>query len=137
MRLLEGKRIFIVEDNMGNNAVMTLLLEWQGAKVVFERWGTDAVERLNAFAPVDIILLDLMLPNGLTGYEVFDQIRQISDFALVPIVAVSAADASTAIPKTRAQGFDGYIAKPIDYDLFPKQVEQLIKHEPVWYTTRG
>ena len=122
---------------MGNKAVMQLLLEWQGAKVVSDRWGTGAMQRLQAFSPVDIILLDLMLPNSLTGYEVFDQIRQVPEFDSVPIVAVSAADASAAIPKARAQGFNGYIAKPIDYDLFPRQVEKLINREPVWYATRG
>jgi len=135
--LLQGKRIFIIEDNAGNNAVMQILLESQGAKVNFERWGTGAVERLHAFAPVDIILLDLMLPRGVTGYDVFDQLHQIPEFAAIPIVAVSAADASTAIPKTRAKGFSGYIAKPIDYDLFPRQVAQLINREPVWYATRS
>ncbi len=135
--LLEGKRVFIVEDNAGNNAVMQMLLESQGAKVNFERWGTGAVERLQAFAPVDIILMDLMLPRGITGYDVFDQIRQLPEFDAIPIVAVSAADASTAIPKTQAKGFSGYIAKPIDYDLFPRQILQLLNHEPVWYSARG
>src|SRR5215510_12056625 len=104
---LQGKRIFIVEDNMGNNAVMQLLLEWKGAKVVSERWGTDVVERLQNFGQVDIILLDLMLPNGMTGYEIFDQIRAVPEYDSVPIVAVSAADASSAIPKARAKGFNG------------------------------
>lgn len=124
--LLNAKRIFIIEDNLENRAIMQMLLEMQGAKVGFERWGTSTLRYLRSFAPVDIILLDLMFPNNVTGYEVFDLIRSDADFTHVPIVAVSASDASAAIPKTRAKGFAGFISKPVDYDHFAFQVSDLL-----------
>ena len=62
--LLKGKRIFLTEDNLTNRSVIQLLLERDGAIFAFERWGTETTERLQKFAPVDIILLDLMLPDG-------------------------------------------------------------------------
>lgn len=131
--LLNGKRIFMVDDNAGNNAVMQLLLEWQGAKTVVDRWADDTIDRLRAFAPVDIILLDLMLPRGVTGFDIFDRISEIPDFIHIPIVAVSAMDASVAVPRTRAKGFAGFIAKPINYDLFPQQIAEVIKGKQVWH----
>jgi two-component system, chemotaxis family, sensor kinase CheA len=131
---LQGKRIFIVEDNRENRSIMQLLLEREGAQVSFERWGTDAAERLNAFAPVDIILLDLMFPNNVTGYQVFDEIRKLSAYDGVPIVAVSAAEAEVAIPKAYDRGFAGFISKPIiDYELFVRQVASILNGVPVWY----
>lgn len=130
--LLEKKRIFLIEDNLANRAIMQILLEQQGAQTSFERWGKDTVERLKAFAPVDIILLDLMFPNDITGYDIFDMIRAEHDFRHVPIVAVSASEPSIAIPKTKAKGFHGFIPKPIDYDKFPKQIQSVLDKQKVW-----
>jgi two-component system cell cycle response regulator DivK len=130
--LLQNKRIFLVEDNLGNRAIMQMILEQHGAKISFERWGTDTVSRLKVFEPVDLILLDLMFPQGITGYDVFDNIRQHTEFRHVPIVAVSASEPALSIPKTQAHGFAGFLPKPIDIDKFPKQVAAILRNEPVW-----
>lgn len=130
--LLKDKRIFIVEDNLENRIVFELLLVEQGAKVAFERWGRKTVERLQTFAPVDLILLDLMFPKGVTGYDIFTEIRKVANFATTPIVAVSATDPSEAIPKARKLGFAGFIAKPIKFAEFIKQIATILEGNPVW-----
>lgn len=132
MATLKDKTIFIVEDDVGNRAVIQTLLEQHGAMTYFERWGTNTLQQLQKISCVDIILLDLMFPRGVTGYDVFDEIRSHTEFDNIPIVAVSASDPSASIPKTREKGFTGFIAKPIDYDKFPLQVESLINLEPIW-----
>ncbi len=134
MDILEGKRVFIVEDNINNRAIEQLLLEKHGARVGIDRWGTDAIQRLQAFAPVDIIILDLMFPNNVSGYEIFREIRALAMFDTTPIVAVSAADASVAIPMTQEFGFSGFISKPIDFERFAGQIASIIDGTPVWYT---
>jgi two-component system cell cycle response regulator DivK len=129
---LQGKRIFMVEDTTENRAIAQIILEQQGAKVGFERWGRDTLARLRAFMPVDLILLDLMLPNNVTGYDLFTLIRAEPEFDGIPIAAFSAADPYTAIPKTKAHGFDGYISKPLNFTQFAGQVAMLIRRENVW-----
>lgn len=131
--LLQGKRIFIIEDDLANRAIAQTLLETHGARTSFERWGTESVEKLRKFMPVDIILLDLMFPNEITGYDVFDAIRVHAEFDDIPIAAVSASDPLTAISKTKAQGFSGFIAKPIHVTTFPRLVAKLINREEVWH----
>ncbi|GAB4544341.1 MAG: hypothetical protein OHK0023_00980 [Anaerolineae bacterium] len=126
------KRVFIFEDNPNNRAIMQLLLEHMNITVSFERWGSRIVERLRAFAPIDLILMDLMFPNEVSGYDLFDLIRAEADLADIPIIAVSAADASQAIPKTRSKGFNGFIAKPIELDKFPQYIAQALDKKPVW-----
>jgi CheY-like chemotaxis protein len=133
--LLKDRRIFIVEDNLQNRVIVEMLLEQQGAKTAFERWGTGTLKRLYEFAPVDIILLDLMFPNKVSGYDVFDEIRAEATFAHIPIVAVSASDPGEAIPKVRKKGFAGFIAKPIDFVLFPQQIAAVIDGKAVWATS--
>jgi CheY-like chemotaxis protein len=131
--LLKNKNIFIVEDNSQNRVVFKMVLLIHGAKVDFERWGQDALARLKKFDKVDLIILDLMLYQGTSGYDTFEEIRRIPEYDNVPIVAVSAAEPAIAIPKTQKMGFAGFVAKPIDDDLFPKQVAQLIEGEKIWY----
>jgi two-component system cell cycle response regulator DivK len=132
MLRLEGKRIFIIEDIPSNYAVMKLLLEKNGAATWFDRWGNLAIERIRSFLPVDLIITDLNFPDNVSGYDLFTQIRAIPDLSKIPIVAVSATDPADAIPRTRGMGFNGFIVKPIEYDLFIPQIVSLLNGEPVW-----
>lgn len=132
--LLKGKRIFVIEDDLRNKAIAQMLLERAGARVDFERWGTNTIEKLQQFMPVDIILLDLMFPRGITGYDIFSEIRSFPEFNNIPIVAVSASDTAIAIPKTQEMGFSGFIAKPIDFYRFVIQVERVLDHQEIWDT---
>ncbi len=131
--ILQGKRIFIVEDNAQNRIVFSMVLKLQGAWIDFDRWGRDALLRLKAFEKPDLIILDLMLPSGITGFDIFDEIRSLPEYDEVPIIAISAAEPAAALPKVRAKGFAGFIAKPIDDDLFPNQIARIIAGEQVWY----
>lgn len=131
--ILKDKRIFIVEDNTQNRVVFTMTLKPTGAVFEFERLGRGAVGRLQAFGRTDLIILDLMLMGGISGYNIFDEIRALPEYSAVPIVAVSAAEPSVAIPQTQQKGFSGFIAKPIDDDLFPEQLARVINGEAVWY----
>ncbi|MCA9905936.1 MAG: response regulator [Anaerolineae bacterium] len=131
--VLEGKRLFIVEDDLRNRMVYKLLLSKFAAHVEFEGWGPDVVKHLQEVAPVDLIVLDLMLQRGSSGYDVFKEIRALPEFAEVPIVAVSAAEPGAAIARTREMGFSGFIAKPIEQALFPEQLDAIVAGRQVWY----
>lgn len=132
--LLKNKSIFVVEDNSLNRIVFQMALLVEGAKLEFERWGRDAVNRLSYQRSVDLIILDLMLHNDVSGYDIFTEIRANPKYDAIPIVAVSAAEPAIALPKTRQMGFSGFIAKPINDDLFPKQIAQILEGKKVWYT---
>lgn len=133
---LYGKRIFITEDNLANRVIYTMKFIPLGAIVDYDRWGSDTVWRLKHFAP-DLIILDLMLTRGTNGFQIFEAIRQLPEFDAVPIVAISASDAATALPKCQTMGFAGFIAKPLDEDQFIKQMIRLLAGEQVWYTGEG
>lgn len=132
MDSLQGKRIFIVEDNLSNRVIIQRILERNGAKTAIERYGIGVVAKIKAFSPVDIILMDLMLPDGISGFDVADEIRRVPELSLVPIVAVSASDPAESMPKAMAKGFVGFISKPIDFDLFPNQIARILNGEKIW-----
>lgn len=132
MTQLKNKRIFIIEDNLNNRSLMQLLLEEAGAKVAFERWGMDFLDRMKNFSPIDLIALDLQFPNDVTGYDIFKKIREQEAFFSIPIIAISAKDPSIAIPKVQEIGFTGFIPKPISFEKFASQIAQVIEGESVW-----
>jgi CheY-like chemotaxis protein len=135
--LLPGKVIFVVEDNLQNRVVFQMTTIAHGATLEFERWGRDAVGRLQGCRKVDLIILDLMLYGGISGYDIFEEIRQHPQFDGIPIVAVSAAEPSIAIPKAQKMGFSGFIAKPVDDELFPQQLARILAGEQVWCASSG
>src|SRR4030095_4777030 len=135
--LLNNKHIFVVEDNMKNRVVIKVCLVAYGARVSFERKGEDVIRVLRAIYPVDMILLDLMLTNGISGYDIYDQLRMIPEFNNPPIVAVSASDSSAALPLALKKSFEGFIAKPIDSDLLPRQLVKVLNKEEVWDSGTG
>ena len=130
---LRGKRVFVIEDNLENRIITRLALIKTGAHLEFDIWGRETVKNLVRLAPFDLIVMDLMLPGGVTGYQLYDAIRASPELDDVPVVAVSASDAGEAIQRCRARGFAGYIAKPIDEELFPEQIFRLINREQVWH----
>jgi CheY-like chemotaxis protein len=131
--LLAGRKIFYIEDDAHNREIVGTALETHGAIVEFDRWAFAEVtmSRLRRFHP-DIVLLDLMFPTGTNGYEVFDAIRRSQTLSHVPVIIVSAADATIEIPRARAKGLDGYIAKPLNVMLLPEQVAQVIQGGKLW-----
>ncbi|MEZ4591174.1 MAG: response regulator [Chloroflexota bacterium] len=122
-----------MEDDPINYSVILTILRQHGAITTHDYWGDTTLSRLkNHPLPLDLILLDLMLPGQASGYDVFDAIRALPELDNVPIVAVSAADPDVEMPKAKAKGFSGYITKPINRRYFPEQLAQILEGETYW-----
>ena len=131
--ILDGKTIFLVEDDPVNLAVIRVSLQTQGAMVPYDHWGDSTLKKmLYSAGEIDLILLDIMLPGKVTGYDIFDEIKKIPELKNTPIVAVSASDADLEVPKARKKGFNGYISKPIDRNQFPNNLLSVIEGGEVW-----
>ena len=129
---LQDKHIFIVEDNAANAGIMMTTLQMAGAFTRFDRWGRDTIIRIKSDKHVDLILMDLMLPNGLTGYDVYDELQKEPELSDIPVVIVSASDANIEMNKARQKGFAGYICKPISFATFPRIIAAILKGEEFW-----
>ena len=104
-----------------------------GASLHFERWDGIRMAAARALQDVDLIILDLMLWRGSSGYDIFDEIRSNPQYDHVPVVAVSASEPAVALPTARSKGFSGYIAKPIDDEMFEKHLIRILAGEQIWY----
>ncbi len=129
--VLKGKHIFVVEDSAGNLAVVRVYLEAQGAIIKFERRGINVPEMIFKQLPIDVILMDLMLPNRASGFDVVDQIQQVPELKSIPIVIVSAADPDRAMPIARQKGLAGFISKPVTPQL-AYYIGEVLNGKQVW-----
>lgn len=123
-----------VEDDAGGMAIIGVMMRYLGMQSYMNTSGEGVVELARAMKPTpNIIFLDLNLPKT-TGYEVLKKIRADDKLKGVLVVAVTAQDADTEIPKCMAAGFDGFIGKPISRSRFPRQLRRILSGEPVWET---
>ena len=133
-RILEGKRIFLVEDDVMNLSVFTVTLKQSGATMFQNGLGYGIIEQIETLLPIDLVLLDIMLARGLSGYDVFKQIRKNSRLVDIPVIAVTSKDPETEIPAVREAGMNGFIGKPISALQFAALVARVINGESVWST---
>jgi two-component system cell cycle response regulator len=75
------------------------------------------------------VLLDLHMP-GMDGYETALRIRAQPELAGTPIVAVTALAMVGDREAVLARGFDGYMSKPIDPELFVGEIEAVLARKP-------
>ncbi len=131
--ILQNKRIYLLEDDPVNFSIIRTILRSQGAVPILDHWGDTSLKRIiNHPFPIDLFILDLMLPGKVTGYDVFDAIQTHEKFKEVPAVIVSAADSDIEIPKAKQRKMAGFIKKPIDRHEFPQQILSIINGETIW-----
>lgn len=130
---VEDACVLIVEDNVRNYALLARLLSFLGVKQTeWKRSGWQVVEfAQDTMSQVDLILLDIHLPEE-DGFEVLGRLRAEPRFANTRIVAVTADVSHANLNRAKASGFDGFLAKPINVDLFPDQIRRVLQGEPVW-----
>jgi CheY-like chemotaxis protein/signal transduction histidine kinase/HAMP domain-containing protein len=111
--ILAGKKVLIVDDDIRNIFAMTSLLERYKMDVVTAETGKAAVDALNNASGVDLVLMDIMLPE-MDGYETMRMIRGMYGFERLPIIALTAKAMKGDREKCIDAGASDYISKPVD-----------------------
>jgi len=119
--VLAGKKVLIVDDDIRNIFAMTSILEPHNMQILSAETGKAAIEILQSTPDIDIVLMDIMMPE-MDGYEATRQIRQ-QGYRL-PVVAMTANALSGAKEECLQAGMDDYITTPIDIALLEKKLSQ-------------
>ncbi|HEV7300675.1 MAG TPA: HAMP domain-containing protein [Tepidisphaeraceae bacterium] len=122
--VLAGKKVLIVDDDIRNIFAMTSLLEPHKMDLLSSETGRGAIEILQNTPEVDVVLMDIMMPD-MDGYDTMRAIRRLSKFRSLPIIALTAKAMKGDREKCIEAGASDYISKPVD----PEQLLSLLR---VW-----
>jgi CheY-like chemotaxis protein len=107
--------VLVVDDDMRNTFALTTILEDKEMQVIIAENGQEALELLATQQDIDIVLMDIMMPE-MDGYETIRKIRTQQRFRKLPIIALTAKAMKGDKTKCLEAGANDYLAKPIDAD---------------------
>jgi two-component system cell cycle response regulator DivK len=118
-------RVLYIEDNFDNMTLVRRVLEIEGYEVIAAMTGLEGLAKAQQTRP-DIIITDINLPD-IDGYEITNSLKKDKATAHIPIIAMTANVMQKDRDNVFGAGCDGYIAKPIDIDELPIQIESYLK----------
>jgi two-component system, sensor histidine kinase and response regulator len=117
--------VLIVDDTPLNLQLLSTILNREGYSVRCAIGGEMALRSVKA-APPDLILLDITMP-GMDGYEVCRRLKVDSSTSAIPVIFISALDASCAKEQALAVGGLDYITKPYRVRDILSKVQKVLK----------
>ena len=121
---LQNKKALLVDDDMRNIFALSAVLEQEKIEVITASNGREALEVLSKNKDIDIVLMDVMMPE-MDGYEAISHIRKEMKLLKLPIIALTAKAMAGDKDKCIAVGASDYISKPVD-------MQKLISLMRVW-----
>jgi CheY-like chemotaxis protein len=122
--VLSAKTVLVVDDDVRNLFALTTAFERYNINVITAESGQEAINILGENDNVDIVLMDIMMPE-MDGYETTQKIRREHKNTLLPIIAVTAKAMKGDREKCLEAGASDYITKPV-------KIDQLLSLMRVW-----
>ena len=119
-------KILIVDDNLASRELLLAILKRSSYDILEACNGQEALDVISRAEP-DLVLLDVEMPV-LDGIEVIHRLRHDLRFASMPVLAVTADAMQGTKERILAEGFSGYVTKPVDGPLIRKQVKEILGH---------
>jgi adenylate cyclase len=129
---MTGARILVVDDAPRNVKLLGDLLAAAGYAVLTAASGTEALARIATDRP-DLVLLDVVMP-GMSGYDVCRAVRDDPATAMLPVVMVTALDASEERVRGLGAGADDFVSKPIGQAELLARVRSLLRIKRLYDT---
>jgi CheY-like chemotaxis protein len=111
--MFRDKKVLIADDDMRSVFALSKLLEEKGIQVLKAENGRKALDLLDTHSDVDLILLDMMMPD-MDGYETMQRLRSSEDMRNIPIIALTAKAMKKDRERCIQSGASDYLAKPVD-----------------------
>ncbi len=123
----EERTLLVVDDEEMNRDVLSRRLERKGYRVVVAEGGREAIETV-AREPIDLILLDIMMP-GVDGLEVLRTLRRRHSANELPIIMATAKGESEDVVQALDLGANDYVVKPLDFPVVLARVQAQLRNK--------
>ncbi|MDB5256853.1 MAG: histidine kinase [Chitinophagaceae bacterium] len=114
-QVLNNKTVLVADDDVRNIFSLSKALEKLKMNVITAIDGKEALQKLEQYPNIDVVLLDMMMPQ-MDGYETAKRIRSESRWKKLPVIAVTAKAMTGDRDKCINAGASDYITKPVDID---------------------
>jgi DNA-binding response OmpR family regulator len=118
-------KILVVDDNESTLKLINSILYTRGHMTVSANEPRDAIEKLSGEF-FDLVITDVMMPGGITGFDFVRTLRAKSEFAQIPIIIVTGRRERRDIEKGVKSGADDYVVKPIDPEILISKINSLL-----------
>ena len=119
--------VLIVDDNEKNVKLVRDVLRHAGFRTLEASTGSSGISDAAEHLP-DVILMDIRLPD-MDGTDALRRLKAAEATASIPIVALTSLAMKGDRERLLADGFDGYLEKPIDIREFPDQIRRYCRFE--------
>ncbi|MDY0091291.1 MAG: response regulator [Candidatus Vecturithrix sp.] len=111
--VFHGKTVLLVDDDVRNIFALSSVLEDRGLSVFAAENGKEALHMLTVHPEIDLILLDIMMPE-MDGYETMRHVRKQPEFSTLPIIALTAKAMKGDRQRCIEAGASDYLSKPVE-----------------------
>jgi two-component system, cell cycle response regulator len=118
-------QVLVVDDNPDNAALMSRVLSALGHIPLTALTAEEGLAMALRERP-DVVLLDIVLP-GMDGHQVMRLMKAAPELARTPIIALTALTTPGHPTRALAEGFDGYLQKPIDLERVAAAIERVVR----------
>jgi DNA-binding response OmpR family regulator len=122
--MITNAKVLLIEDDKAIARVLQDNLEFEGFKVEWSDTGRDAVQRVKEFVP-HLVLLDLMLPQGIDGFEICRRLTQSAE--RTPVIILTARGQKEDKIRGLMSGADDYVAKPFAFDELLARIHAVLR----------
>lgn len=122
---MKRANILIVDDNPLNLELACDVLELEGFQVAIVDSGEQCIISVQHNLP-DLILMDMRMP-GMSGLDTLRELRKSERFSKIPVVVLTASVMAGDAERLLAEGFDGFMQKPISLATFADEVNSFLK----------
>lgn len=119
------KKILMVEDEPDFRLGVRMRLEAHGYEVIEAHDGTTGLDLARDQKP-DLIILDIMLPADLDGYQVAHSLKTDTRYCSIPIVMLTARVQQCDRDRAKAVGADAYVVKPFKAEELLQVISSLL-----------
>lgn len=128
----ERRKILVIDDHRENRAVVIGMLEPLGFKMMEADNGQTGLDKAIQMHP-DLIITDIMM-SQMNGLEMTRRLRQLSDFAQLPIIASPASLSQVDMQETVDAGCNSFFPKPIEFTGLLRELQRYLELHWIYET---